>query len=260
MYIGIVIFRITSIWISFLALVNPLPKTNDEHIPAGTIFYSPHFQDTDQVCSFLFRHWITIQDGIGARRSNGVPLALVVSTQVLFMEEEKIHFLCKDQRTVAALRNAVQFNDEEEFSGPYYLQCMKEIESARRRPRPIGSDPIVWRSPGVCLPRIPTKRSMKKKMVSAGSTECIDSSVESSEHASLVAYMLDDNSGASGDVPADKYAEWMNIIQLGTTRHAFGEHRNRVSMDLDQTRPSVYRVCAKQQPGHGSATLYVDYI
>lgn len=237
-------------------LAEPLSKVNDYGFPANHAFHSADYADTDVVCLDLYKSWIEEQteQGIGLRYSQKRPLPLVVSSNIQLLGFS-MTFLCRDQRTQNAIANAIKFENEVAVTGPFHLLCKPEVEVARRRPRPPGlkHDPAV-RAPGECVPR--ASGNSESVLVAAGTSNCVD--LRSQDYASIEAYLMDEDAGTSAEnVSREEYANWMSILEIGTSRHEQVKFQNFVSMTTDSGQSKVYRACAKMQSGHGNARLYV---
>lgn len=238
-------------------VANPLNRVNDENLPDNYVFHSFQFADTDAICTFLNRYWIEAQDHAGARTYYGEDLPLVVSSKIKNVDPFCIEFWCRDFRTENAINSAVLTKNEVLLTGPYQLHCNPQTEIGRRRPKPPGtnsSDARV-RSPGHCAKTSSIGRKESSVRVAAGTSNCVD--IASGAHAAIEAYLMDDKDGFGENVSEDAYSAWMNLLEIGSSRHEYAVHQNFVSMESDSTSTRVYRACAKMQPGHGNGKLFL---
>lgn len=239
-----------------IVIASPLNKVNDDNLPINHVFYSSEFEDTDMICTHLYRNWIKAQGNAGQQTFYGDPLPLVVSSNIKLMGFGRIGFLCRDFRTFNSINNAIFNKDEVAVIGPYQLHCNTESELARKRPKPPNTRyDKRTRCPGYCM-KVSSKDAEKSSVaVAAGTSNCLD--MTSGSHSNIEAYLMDDTAGYDGDVSKQDYAAWLSIIETGSLRHESVVNQNFVTMSSDPTRPRIYRACAKMQPGHGNGRLYL---
>lgn len=242
-------------------VASPLPKENERNIPAQHVFPSSQFKDTDDICEWLYKTWINGLNGRGARQTEGVTLPLVISRNIQIDRGAKqISFNCLDYRTNAMLADALTRLGEVEISDTFFLKCEAGKEFPTRKSKldnTAGRGKT--RSSGICRRIKAPSTAGTSTEVPAGGSACLDAEGQAKMDR-VLAYLDSDDYGAEQDPTDEKYVEWMNILQLGTSRHEYVSAENSVSITLDHKEPSTYRACAKLRPGSENARLFITSI
>lgn len=236
---------------------NPLPDRPSIEMPEDNIFHSSRFPDTDQVCAFMYRQWIPTVRGEGQQSARGVALPVVISSKVRVLYGQKIEAECQDFRNpdFVEFRNGPGEAGELQFSEKFYLQCNPETEEADSDSRPSIRATHYTRLIGVCRSRAPQTTAADGSVeIKAGGSACTD--VRHTQAQALEAFLMRDDDDDNTVSSTDALAQWLNIVELGTSRQAHNTHQSMLRMAGDPRRPRDYRACAKLVPGLGNARLY----